>query len=96
MAIFVTGTGLAAPVIDPIGSVTIPAGKSLILPVTATSTSGPLTYTVASSSHEIAAILHTNSPFWQLSVAQLADANAPGAYPTPFRGGEAPSRISAT
>ncbi len=85
-----TGSGLAAPVIDPVASVTIPAGKSLILPVTATSSAGqPLTYTVVSSTNGIAVVLHTNNPFWQLSVAQVAPSNAPGAYQTPFRGGVA-------
>jgi len=90
LAASVTGSGWAQPVIDPVGSVTIPAGKSLILPITATSPSGlPLTYTVASSTNGIAVILHTNNPFWQLSVAQAAATNAPGAYLTPFRDGMA-------
>ena len=84
------GSVWAAPVIDPVADVTIPAGKSLILPVTATSSTGlPLTYTVASSTNRIAVIMHTNNPFWQLSVAQAAQSNAPGAYQTPFRGGVA-------
>jgi cyclophilin family peptidyl-prolyl cis-trans isomerase len=79
--------GLAAPTIDPLANVTIPAGKSLILPVTATSPSGrPLAYTVTSSTNAIAVVLHTNNPFWQLAVAQAAPANAPGAYQTPYRG----------
>ena len=90
VAVFLPVTGLAAPVIDPLANVTIPAGKSLILPITATSLSGqPLTYTVASSTNGIAVVLHTNNPFWQLSVAQVASSNAPGAYETPFRGGVA-------
>ena len=80
----------AAPVIDPIADVTIPAGKSLIVPVTATSSNGrPLTYTVTSSTNGIAVVMHTNNPFWQLSVAQVADPSAPGAYQTPYRGGVA-------
>jgi len=88
LASFLVTVGRAVPVIDPIGNVTIPAGKSLILPVTATSPTGrPLTYTVTSSTNGIAAVLHTNNPFWQLTVAQAAAANAPGAYQTPFRGG---------
>ncbi len=78
----------AAPVIDPIPSVTIPAGKSLILPVTATSPSElPLTYTATSNTNGIAVVMHTNNPFWQLTVAQAAATNAPGAFKTPFRGG---------
>ncbi len=78
----------AAPLIDPIANVTIPAGKSLILPVTASSPSGqPLAYTVTSSTNGVAVVMHTNNPFWQLTVAQTAATNAPGAYLTPFRGG---------
>lgn len=80
--------GMAAPVIAPIGNVTIPAGKSLILPVTAVSPNAqPLTYTVLSSTNGIAVVMHTNNPFWELTVAQRASASAPGAYQTPFRGG---------
>jgi uncharacterized repeat protein (TIGR02543 family) len=82
------GTVSVPPTIDPIANVTIPAGKSLILPVTATSPSGrPLTYTVVSSTNAIAVVQHTNNPFWQLTVAQAAPTNAPGAYLTPYRGG---------
>ncbi len=78
----------AAPVIDGIGNVVIPAGKSLIVPITATSPNGrPLTYTVFSSTNAVAVVLHTNNPFWKISVAQVAPANAPGAFQTPFRGG---------
>ena len=85
-----SSSSLGAPVIDPISNVTIPAGKSLIVPVTASSPSGqPLTYTVASSTNGIAVVMHTNNPFWLLSVAQVADTNAPGAYQTPYRGGMA-------
>ena len=81
-------SGFAAPVVDPIPDVTIPAGRSLIVPVTGTSPSGrPLTYTVTSSTNAIAVVMHTNNPFWQLSVAQAAPTNAPGSYPTPYRGG---------
>lgn len=84
-------SGFAAPLIDPIADVTIPAGKSLIVPVTATSPSGqPLTYAVTSSTNGIAVVMHTNNPFWQLSVAQAASTNAPGAYQTPFRGAWCP------
>ncbi len=88
-ALFIS-SGLAAPVIDPIADVTIPAGKSLVVPVTATNANGrPLTYTVTSSTNGIAVVMHTNNPFWQMSVAQVADPNAPGAYQTPYRGGVA-------
>lgn len=80
--------GFAGPVIDPIPVASIPAGKSLTIPITATSTNGrPLTYTVTSSTNRITVELHTNNPFWKLSVVQVAASNAPGAYLTPFRGG---------
>jgi uncharacterized repeat protein (TIGR02543 family) len=88
LSVVVSASGFAEPVVDPIADVTIPAGKSLIVPITATSTTRqPLTYTVTSSTKGIAVVMHTNNPFWQLSVAQAADASAPGAYQTPYRGG---------
>ncbi len=78
----------AAPVIDPIPAAIIPAGKSLIVPVTATAANGrPLTFTITSSTNAIAVVLHTNNPFWKMNVVQAAAANAPGAFSTPFRGG---------
>jgi cyclophilin family peptidyl-prolyl cis-trans isomerase len=78
----------AAPVIDSIPGQSIPAGKSLILPVTATSPNGrPLTFTASSSTNAITVQVHTNNPFWKMSVVQAAPANAPGAFQTPFRGG---------
>jgi peptidyl-prolyl cis-trans isomerase-like 1 len=79
---------VGAPVIDPIPAATIPAGKSLIVPITASSTNGqPLTFTITSSTDAIAIVPHANDPFWKLSVVQAAAANAPGAFSTPFRGG---------
>jgi cyclophilin family peptidyl-prolyl cis-trans isomerase len=78
----------AAPVIDPIPNASIPAGKTLILPVTASSPNGrPLTFTATSSTNRIIIGIHTNNPFWKMSVVQAAAANAPGAFQTPFRGG---------
>ena len=86
--LMLTVAATAAPVIDPIPNVTIPAGKSLIIPITATSTNGrALTYTVTSSTNAIAIVLHTNNPFWKLNIAQVAPTNAPGAFATPYRGG---------
>jgi cyclophilin family peptidyl-prolyl cis-trans isomerase len=80
----------AAPVIDPIPSASIPAGKTLILPVTAASPNGrPLTFTATSSTNRITVEVHTNNPFWKMSVVQAAPGNAPGAFQTPFRGGVA-------
>ncbi len=78
----------AAPVIDPIPNASIPAGKTLILPVTASSPNGrPLTFTATSSTNRITVQVHTNEPFWKMSVVQAAAGNPPGAFPTPFRGG---------
>ncbi len=78
----------AAPVIDPLPSVNIPAGKSLTIPITATSPNGqPLTYTITSSTNRITVEYQTNNLFWKMSVVQVAPSNAPGAFQTPFRGG---------
>jgi cyclophilin family peptidyl-prolyl cis-trans isomerase len=78
----------AAPVIDPIPNASIPAGKTLILPVTASSPNGwPLTFTATSSTNCITTEIHTNNPFWKMSVVQAAAGNPPGSFPTPFRGG---------
>src|SRR5437763_14006197 len=70
---------LAAPVIDPINilnpvnnnPLTIPANKTLILPVTATDVDGnPLTYTATSSSPSITVTPRNNPhPYWKISVA---------------------------
>jgi peptidyl-prolyl cis-trans isomerase A (cyclophilin A) len=77
----------AAPVIDPVAPANIPAGKSLIVPVTASSPTGrPLTFTATSSTNRIQVEVHTNNPFWKMSVVQAAPANAPGAFLTPYRG----------
>ena len=86
-AFFLVSQTWAAPAIDPLSNVSIPAGKSLIIPVTATSPTGrPLTFTATSSTNRIIVQVHTNNLFWKMSVVQAAPANAPGAFPTPFRG----------
>jgi cyclophilin family peptidyl-prolyl cis-trans isomerase len=62
---------LAAPVIDPIGNTTgnIPAGKTLIVPVTATADPGTvLTYSASSSNPQITATVHTGNPYLQVNV----------------------------
>ena len=83
-------SAFAAPVIDPIPNASIPAGKTLILPVTASSPNGrPLTFTATSSTNRITVTIHIGNPFWKMSVVQAAAASAPGAYQTPFRGGVA-------
>jgi cyclophilin family peptidyl-prolyl cis-trans isomerase len=80
----------AVPVINPIGDVTVPAGKSIIIPITATVTNGRLlTYTITGSTNAMAIVLHTNNPFWKLNVAQACAPGTPGAFQTPFRGGTA-------
>lgn len=80
----------AAPVIDQIPNANIPAGKSFIVPVTASSPNlRPLTFTATSSTNRITVEVHTNNPFWKMNVVQVAPAIAPGAFPTPFRGGVA-------
>ncbi len=77
-----------AATIDPIPNASIPAGKSLIVPVTATSPNGrPLTFSATSSTNRITVQVHTNNPVWKMSVAQAASPAAPGAYPITFRGG---------
>ena len=92
-AVFVFALALsavAAPVIDPVGNVNVPAGKSLIIPITASSPGGlPLTFTATSSTNRITVEVHTNNPFWKMSVVQAAPTNAPGAFQTSFRGGVA-------
>ena len=80
----------AAPVIDTIPNANIPAGKSFILPVTASSPNAwPLTFTATSSTNRITVEVHTNNPFWKINVVQVAPALTPGAFQTPFRGGVA-------
>jgi cyclophilin family peptidyl-prolyl cis-trans isomerase len=62
---------LAIPVIDPIVNTTgnIPAGKTLIVPVTATADPGTvLTYSATSSNPAITATVHTGNPYLQINV----------------------------
>ena len=89
IALFLSMAGWlsAAPVITPIANVTVPAGKSLIIPITATVTNGrPLTFTITGSTNAMTIVTHTNDPFWKLNVAQASAPSAPGAFETPFRG----------
>jgi cyclophilin family peptidyl-prolyl cis-trans isomerase len=80
----------AAPIIDPIPSASVPRGKSLIIPVTASSPNGrPLTFTATSTTNRIKVEVHTNNPFWKMSVVQVAPSNTPGAFEIPFRNGTA-------
>jgi hypothetical protein len=57
----------AAPQIDPIANASVPAGKSIIIPVTGNSPNGrPLSYTATSSTNRITVEVHTNNPFWKM------------------------------
>ena len=86
-ALLTTANVLGTPTIDPLPNASIPAGKSLTLPITASSPNGrPLTYTVTSSTNRISVEVHTNNPFWRMSVVQLAPPGSPGAFLTSFRG----------
>src|SRR6266849_2230353 len=68
---------LAAPVVDPINftPLTIPANKTLFVPVTATDTDwNSLTYSVTSSNPQITVAARNNpNPFWKISVAGFGD-----------------------
>ncbi len=65
---------LASPVIDTVLTQTVFAGKSLILPLTASdSDGGRLTWTVTSSDPVIVPILHTGNSFLKMSVAGQGD-----------------------
>lgn len=86
--LFLAGGLFAAPVIAPLANVTVPAGKSLIIPITVTVTNGrPLTFTITSSTNAFAVVTHTNDPFWKLNVGQQCAPGTPGAIQIPFRGG---------
>jgi cyclophilin family peptidyl-prolyl cis-trans isomerase len=65
---------LAAPVLDAIGTVSVPADKTRILPVTAFDADGdPLSYTVTSDGGPVSATLRTGNPYLKLSVADHGD-----------------------
>src|SRR5262249_17505049 len=52
----------------------IPEGKTLILPLSATSsTSSPITYTITSSNPNITFQQHTNNPFFKIFVPGFGD-----------------------
>jgi len=54
--------------------VTVPAGKSLIVPITATDSDGrALTYTVTSSNPQVTPVLHAGNSFLKLSVQGFGD-----------------------
>jgi cyclophilin family peptidyl-prolyl cis-trans isomerase len=66
---------LAAPVIDPIANLAIPAGKTYVLPVTASDADGdPLSCTVNSSDpSKVSVQLHKDNPYLLVSVAGFGD-----------------------
>lgn len=60
---------LAAPVLDTIGNIVVPASKSRIVPITASDTDGDtLTYTVTSDNPNIAVDLHRGNPYLRMQV----------------------------
>jgi len=64
----------AAPLLDAIADVTVPAGKSLILPLTASDADGDaLAYNFQSSDPNISVHLHTGNPWLRISVAGFGD-----------------------
>ena len=61
---------MAAPVINPISSATVPAGKTLIVPLRGFDADGdPLSYSVSAGGDAVTATLHTGNPYLKLSVA---------------------------
>jgi cyclophilin family peptidyl-prolyl cis-trans isomerase/Ca2+-binding RTX toxin-like protein len=65
---------LSAPVIDPVAATVIPAGKSLIMPLTSTDADGNLvTWTVSSSTAAVFPTVHTGNPWVKVSVAGFGD-----------------------
>ncbi|MFI5378010.1 MAG: peptidylprolyl isomerase [Tepidisphaerales bacterium] len=65
---------LSGPVIDPVAATIIPAGKSLILPLTSSDANGDaVTWTVSSSSAVVVPTLHNTDPWMKISVAGFGD-----------------------
>ena len=65
---------LAAPVIEPIADVSLPAGKTLFVPVQGSDADGDtLTYTVESSTPGVQVSVRTGHPFLRISVAGFGD-----------------------
>lgn len=65
---------LAAPVIDPISAATVPGGKTLIVPITATDDDADtLSYSLSSNNPDITAQVHTGNPWLKISVAGFGD-----------------------
>ncbi len=65
---------LAAPVLDPIAAVSLPAGKTEFVPLTASDADGdPLTYTVTSGGGPVTAAVRTGQSYLKMSVANYGD-----------------------
>ncbi len=65
---------MAAPVLDPIPVAALPAGKTIMIPLTATDADGdPLTYTVTGDNGQILASVRTGHPFLKMSIAGYGD-----------------------
>jgi cyclophilin family peptidyl-prolyl cis-trans isomerase len=65
---------LAAPVLDPIDAATLPAIKTLMIPLTASDADGDaLTYTVSADNGEILAVIKTGQPFLKMSLEGYGD-----------------------
>ncbi|MDB5353464.1 MAG: peptidyl-prolyl cis-trans isomerase [Planctomycetota bacterium] len=65
---------LAGPVLDAIAPASVPAGKSLIIPVTASDADGDsLTYSASSGGAAVQVTLHTGNPFLKISAAGYGD-----------------------
>jgi cyclophilin family peptidyl-prolyl cis-trans isomerase len=65
---------MAAPVLDPLAAATLPAGKTLMIPLTATDADGDaLTYTVSGDNGQILATVKTGQPFLKFSIAGYGD-----------------------
>jgi len=63
-----------APVLDAIANQTVPAGKSLVIPLTASDANGdPLSFTVASSNGSVIARVKTGLPTLQMNVSHTGD-----------------------
>ena len=65
---------LAAPVLDTIADAAFPAGKSLILPLTASDADGdPLAYSFSSDNSAVTVQMHAGNPVLRLTVANFGN-----------------------